>query len=52
MDTTFFMKYRLFRAALLMLLIACGALNVQAQNYSLKIKLQDKTNGEIGRAHV
>lgn len=36
-----------------MLLIACGALNAQAQNYSLKIKLQDKTNGEpVGYATV
>ncbi|MBR6423234.1 MAG: TonB-dependent receptor [Bacteroidales bacterium] len=47
------MKYRLFRAALLMLLIASGALNAQAQNYSLKIKLQDKTSGEpVGYATV
>ncbi len=47
------MKYRFFRAALLMLLLACGALNAQAQNYSLKIKLQDKTNGEpVGYATV
>ena len=36
-----------------MLLIASGVLNAQAQNYSLKIKLQDKTSGEpVGYATV
>ena len=47
------MKYRLFRAALLMLLTVCGVLNAQAQNYNLKIKLVDKSNGEpVGYATV
>ena len=47
------MKYRLFRAAFLLLLFASGALNAQAQNYTLKLKLEDKGTGEpIGYATV
>ena len=47
------MKYRFYRAAVLMLLLISGALNAQAQNYSLKIKLVDKSNGEpVGYATV
>ena len=37
----------------MMLLFVCGALNAQAQNYNLKIKLVDKSNGEpVGYATV
>ena len=47
------MKYRFYRAAVLMLLLISGALNAQAQNYSLKIKLVDKSSGEpVGYATV
>ncbi len=47
------MKYRFFRAALLMLLIVGGALSAQAQNYNLKIKLVDKNTKEpVGYATV
>ena len=36
-----------------MLLFVCGVLNAQAQNYNLKIKLVDKSNGEpVGYATV
>ena len=47
------MKYRFFKlAAMLLLLTAFGA-QAQAQNYNLKIKLVDKSNGEpVGFATV
>ncbi|MCR5710504.1 MAG: outer membrane beta-barrel protein [Bacteroidales bacterium] len=47
------MKYRFFKAAFMMLLLVTGVLNAQAQNYNLKIKLVDKSNGEpVGYATV
>lgn len=47
------MKYRFFRAALLMLLIVTGAVAAQAQNFNLKIKLVDKATKEpVGYATV
>lgn len=47
------MKYRFFKAVFLILLFVIGSLNAQAQNYSLKIKLVDKSNGEpVGYATV
>ena len=46
------MKY-LYKAAFLIVLLISGVLNAQAQNYSLKIKLVDKSNGEpVGYATV
>ena len=52
-DNTRIMKYRFGKAVLLMLLFVCGALNAQAQNYNLKIKLIDNSNGEpLGYATV
>ena len=47
------MKYRFCKAVFLILLFVTGALNAQAQNYNLKIKLVDKNNGEpVGYATV
>ena len=47
------MKFRFCRTAFLMLLLVCWALPAQAQNYNLKIKLVDKSNGEpVGYATV
>jgi hypothetical protein len=47
------MRYRFFKAAFMMLLFVCGALNAQAQNFNLKIKLVDKGSGEpVGYATV
>ena len=47
------MKYRFCKAVFLILLFVTGALNAQAQNYNLKIKLVDKSNGEpVGYATV
>ena len=47
------MKYRFFKAALLLLLFVGGTLQAQAQNYNLKVKLVDKSNGEpVGYATV
>lgn len=47
------MKYRFSRAAFLTLLSLCLAFGVQAQNFNLKLKLVDKSNGEpVGYATV
>ena len=47
------MKYRFFRAVILMLLTVTGAVAAQAQNYNLKIKLVDKATKEpVGYATV
>ena len=43
----------MYRAVLVMLLFVCGVLGAQAQNYTLKLKLEDKSNGEpVGYATV
>ena len=47
------MKYRFLRSALLTFFTLCLATALQAQNYSLKIKLVDKDSGEpVGYATV
>ena len=53
MTINVFMKYRFFQFAALLLLFVATSLQAQGQNYNIKIKLVDKSNGEpVGFATV